>query len=52
MKNDIVKMSSMIKKGYNINNRLYIYKDTDHLFCRRKYRNFFTDFRIFTETRS
>jgi len=32
MKNDIVKMSSMIKKGYNINNRLYIYKDTDHLF--------------------
>ena len=24
--------ASMIKKGYNINNRLYIYKDTDHLF--------------------
>ena len=23
MKNDIEKMSSMIKKGYNINNRLY-----------------------------
>ena len=53
MKNDIEKMSSMIKKGYNINNRLYIYKDTDHLFfCRRKYRNFFTYFRVFTETRS
>ena len=32
MKNDIEKMSSMIKKGYNINNRLYIYKNTDHLF--------------------
>ena len=32
MKNDMAKMSTMIKKGYNVNKHLDIYKGADHLF--------------------